>query len=153
MNEADSEYKVGRGRPPLHTRFKKGQSGNPRGPRPKNLPALLVAALNQPVVVTVDGESRRITKREAVIAQLVDKSTGADLRATKMLIDILKDIEKRAGVAPPAELSRLGPADEEVVENLLARLRRAQLAKIHHADTESTENPSELCAVSSVPLW
>ena len=71
----DGEYRVGRGRPPLHTRFKKGQSGNPRGPR-KNLPALLVAALNEPVVVTRGGESRWITKREAVIAQLVDKSTS-----------------------------------------------------------------------------
>ena len=99
MGEGEGEYKVGRGRPPLHTRFKKGQSGNPRGPRPrpKDLPALLVAALNEPVVVTANGVSRRITKREAVVAQLVDKSTGADLRATQMLIDMLKDIEKRAG--------------------------------------------------------
>ena len=134
MDEVEGEYKVGRGRPPLHTRFKKGQSGNPRGPRPrpKDLPALLVAALNEPVVVTANGEPRQITKREAVVAQLVDKSTGADLRATKMLIDMLKDIEKRAGTATPPEASPLTSADEEVVENLLARLRRAELAKIHH---------------------
>ncbi|HEX3413771.1 MAG TPA: DUF5681 domain-containing protein [Stellaceae bacterium] len=138
MDEAEGEYKVGRGKPPLHTRFKKGQSGNPRGPRPrpKDLPALLVAALNEPVVLTANGETRQITKREAVVAQLVDKSTGADLRATKMLIDMLKDIEKRAGTATPPQASPLTPADEEVVENLLARLRRAELAKIHHRDTE-----------------
>jgi hypothetical protein len=91
---------------------------------------LLVAALDEPVVVTANGVSRRITKREAVVAQLVDKSTGADLRATQMLIDILKDVEKRAG--PPPEALPLTPADEEVLENLLARLRRAELAKIHH---------------------
>jgi hypothetical protein len=60
---------------------------------------------------------------------------GAELRATKMLIDMLKDIEKRAGTATP-QASPLTPADEEVVENLLARLRRAELAKIHHRDTE-----------------
>ena len=137
MDEVEGEYEVGRGRPPLHTRFKKGQSGNPRGPRPKDLPALLVAALNEPVVVTANGVSRRITKREAVIAQLVDKSTGADLRATQMLIDMLKDVEKRAGTPPEALPAT--PADEEVVENLLARLRRAELAKIHHGDTENTE--------------
>ena len=35
-----------------------------RGPRLKNLPALLVEALNEPVVVTIDGERREITKRE-----------------------------------------------------------------------------------------
>src|SRR5215467_13210038 len=114
----DGEYRVGRGRPPLHTRFKKGQSGNPRGPRSKNLPALLVAALDEPVMVTAGGESRRITKREAVVAQLVDKSTGADLRATKMLIDMLKDIEKQAGAAVPPEAPPVTAADEEIFENL-----------------------------------
>ena len=136
----DREYRVGRGKPPLHTRFRKGQSGNPRGPRSKNLPALLVAALDEPVVVTAGGESRRITKREAVVAQLVDKSAGADLRATKMLLDMLQDIEKQAGNASGPEPSPFSTADEEVVENLLARLRRMELAKIHHRDTETTED-------------
>ena len=91
------------------------------------------------MVASADGDSRQITKREAVIAQLVDMSTGADLRAMKMLIDMLKDIEERAGTAPLPKASPLTPADEEVVENLLARLRRAELAKIHHGDTEDTE--------------
>jgi hypothetical protein len=36
----------------VHGRFKKGQSGNPRGPRPKNLTAPLVNALDEKVVVT-----------------------------------------------------------------------------------------------------
>lgn len=30
--QTDGEYKVGRGKPPKHTQFKKGQSGNPLGP-------------------------------------------------------------------------------------------------------------------------
>src|SRR5215471_1079459 len=71
MKECGAEYRVGRGKPPLHTRFKKGQSGNPRGPRAKNLPALLVEALGEPVILTTNGRRRQITKREAVIAQLV----------------------------------------------------------------------------------
>jgi hypothetical protein len=33
MAEGESGYKVGPGRPALHTRFKKGQSGNPRRPQ------------------------------------------------------------------------------------------------------------------------
>jgi Family of unknown function (DUF5681) len=84
ISENKRDYAVGRGKPPVHTQFKKGQSGNPRGPRPKNLPALLVEALNDKVVVTIDGERREITKREAVATQLVNKSTGADLRATSV---------------------------------------------------------------------
>jgi hypothetical protein len=51
---------------------------------------------------TIDGERREITTREAVVTQLVNKSAAAaDLRATKMLVDMLKDAEKKAGVAPP----------------------------------------------------
>jgi hypothetical protein len=41
MSETKRDYHVGRGKPPVHSRFKKGQSGDPRGPRPKSLPALL----------------------------------------------------------------------------------------------------------------
>ena len=115
MSENKRDYEVGRGKPPVHSRFKKGQSGNPRGPRPKNLPALLVEALNEKVVVTIDGERREITKREAVATQLVNKSTGADLRATKMLIDTLKDVEKKAGVTQPPEPAAFTAADEEVM--------------------------------------
>ena len=72
MSETNRDYEVGRGKPPVHSRFKRGQSGNPRGPRPKNLPALLVDALNEKVVVTIDGERREITKREAVVTQMVN---------------------------------------------------------------------------------
>ena len=49
------DYEVRRGKPPVHRRFKKGQSGNPR---PKNWPALLVEALNEPVVLTIEGAPR-----------------------------------------------------------------------------------------------
>ena len=125
ISENKRDYEVGRGKPPVHTRFKKGQSGNPRGPRPKNLPALLVEALNEKVVVTIDGERREITKREAVATQLVNKSTGADLRATKMLIDTLKDAEKKAGVQPPPEPAAFTAADEEVMATFIARLRQS----------------------------
>ena len=80
MAEDEHDYKVGPGRPPLRTRFRKGQSGNPGGRRKKNMPALLADALNETISVTIDGEERQITKREAVVYQLVNKSTTADLR-------------------------------------------------------------------------
>jgi len=76
MAEDEYDYKVGPGRPPLHTRFKKGQSGNPDGRRKKNMRALLADALDQPVFVTIDGERRQIAKREAVVHQLFDAALG-----------------------------------------------------------------------------
>ena|SRR6266851_443804 len=137
MADDEHDYKVGPGRPPLRTRFRKGQSGNPGGRRKKNLPALLADALNEAVLVTIDGERRKITKREAVVLQLVNKSTDADLRATKMLFDMMKDAEHKAGAAsPPPEPRRLTEADKEVVQQLVERIRRQILAEMAAQNTE-----------------
>jgi hypothetical protein len=91
----------------------------------ENLPALLIEALDEPVTATIDGERREITKREAVVTRLVNKSAAADLRATKMLVDMLKDAEKRAGVASPPQPAPFTPADEEVMATFIARLRQS----------------------------
>ena len=136
MADDEHDYKVGPGRPPLNTRFTKGQSGNPGGRSKKQLSALLTDALNEPVFVTIDGARRKITKREAVVHQLVDKSTSADLRATKMLFDMMKDAEHKAGVAaPPPEPRRLSAADKEVVQLFVERLRRQILAEMAAQNT------------------
>ena len=127
-------YKAGPGRLPLHTRFQKGQSGNPGGRSTKSLPALLAAALNETVVVTIDGRRRKLTKREAIVAQMVDKSASADLRATKMLIDMMKGVEEEAGdAASRLEPRGLAEADKEVVQQFVARLRRQILQEIEEA--------------------
>ncbi len=119
------DYEVGYGKPPRHTRFKKGEpSANPRGRPAKNLMALLVEGLNKPVVVTEDGQRRTITVREAIVTQLINKSATADLRATKMLLDMIKDAEKQtAAASPPEKPFRFTAADEEVVDQLIERLR------------------------------
>jgi hypothetical protein len=75
-SENKGDYEVGYGKPPRDTRFPKGQSGNPRG-RPsgaKNLKTLLSEALNEPVIVTENGGRRKVTKRQAIITQLVNRS-------------------------------------------------------------------------------
>ena len=57
MADDQHDYKVGPGRPPLHTRFRKGQSGNPGGRSKKKLHALLADALSEQVFVTIDGRT------------------------------------------------------------------------------------------------
>ena len=125
------DYEVGYRKPPRHAGFKKGQSGNPRG-RPvgsKNLATLLNDALNQPVTVTENGRRRKITKREAVITQLVNKSASADPRSLKILLDLLLNLEARARPSA-APTPAIGPPDEEVLEQLKARLEGAIRASI-----------------------
>jgi hypothetical protein len=121
------DYEVGYGKPPRHTRFKKGQSGNPRGrpPGAKNLPTLLSEALNERVIVTDNGGQRSITKRQAIITQLVNRSATADLRAIKILLDILQNIEAHTEPAS-LETSAFTLADEKVIEQLKARFSKAE---------------------------
>ena len=119
------DYEVGYGKPPRHTRFKKGQSGNPRG-RPsgsKNLATVLSEALNELVIVAENGGRRKITKRQAIITQLVNQSAKADWRATKILLDILQAIESRSEPAA-AETSSFSEADEKVIEQLKMRFSK-----------------------------
>jgi hypothetical protein len=129
-NERD--YEVGYGKPPRHTRFSKGQSGNPRG-RPKeskNLATLLKEALNEHVIVAENGGRRKITMREAIIRQLVKRSATADLRATKILLDLVRDIEGRSEEGQreegSAETRALTEVDKKVIEQLRARFANGE---------------------------
>jgi hypothetical protein len=121
------EYEVGYGKPPRHTRFTKGQSGNPRGPPrgAKNLKTLLSDALNECVIVAENGGRRKVTKREAIITQLVNRSATADWRAIKILLDLVREIEGQAEPGSP-ETSAFSEADEKVLEQLRARFSKAE---------------------------
>jgi Family of unknown function (DUF5681) len=120
--ENQRDYEVGYGKPPCHTRFVKGQSGNPRGrpPGAKNLRTLLSEALNETVIVTENGGRRKVTKRQAIITQLVNRSATADFRAIKILLDIVRDIERQTEPTAP-ETSDFSEADEKVLEQIKAR--------------------------------
>jgi hypothetical protein len=121
-SEKKDDYEVGYGKPPRHTRFVKGQSGNPRG-RPsgaKNFTTLLREALNEPVIVTENGGHRKVSKRQAIVTQLVNRSATADFRAIKILLDIVRDMERQTEPAAP-ETSDFSEADEKVLEQIKAR--------------------------------
>ena len=134
--EPAADYAVGYRKPPRHAGFQKGRSGNPKG-RPKgskNLATLVNQALDEKVMVTEDGRRRRVTKREQVITQLVNKSASADLRAIKQLTDIVQGVERRSEAsAAPSEPAQLTAPDREVVELFVARLRRQIAAEAAEA--------------------
>ena len=85
-------YVVGYGKPPKATRFRKGQSGNPRG-RPKGargLRSLLEQALAQEITVSEGGRTTRISKRKALILSLITKALKGDMRAAAQMLLLME---------------------------------------------------------------
>ena len=137
-DDGPRDYEVGYGKPPLATRFQKGNRANPRG-RPRgstSLAALLQRALDAPTV-TPDGRRRRLTKRELMVRSLVERSAGADLAATKLLFELLRKADPLAIAADPAAADPLGQDALTLLKERLARLARAQQAEL-----ESGPDPS-----------
>ena len=82
------EYKVGYRRPPKATRFKAGQSGNPKG-RPRGSPNLatdLSAELGEQITIREGGQARQVSKQRALIKSLMAKALQGDVRATTALL-------------------------------------------------------------------
>src|SRR5215831_1580131 len=111
----DRDYEVGYGKPPQHTRFVTGQSGNPRGrpPGAKNMKTLLTKALNELVVVTENGGRRKVSKREAIVTQLVNRAAKADYKAIPILLGMLRDIE--GDIDPHPSEPTFTEADQQII--------------------------------------
>ena len=117
------DYAVGYSKPPRHTRFEKGRSGNPKG-RPsgaKNLSTLFIEALNETVIVAENGGRRKISKRQAIVKQIVNKAAKGDWRCTKLLLELPQ--ETGSPIEPEKSESSFGAADKKTIEQLKARLR------------------------------
>jgi Family of unknown function (DUF5681) len=116
----EQELAGGRGSP-RSTRFRPGQSGNPRG-RPKgaqSLRGLVASALGERVEAKENGRRRRITKLEATVKQLVNRAASGDQRATQFVFALLGEDRRDE---PPFAFDT--EADALVIAELVRRLSR-----------------------------
>lgn len=125
MNDS-GDYAVGFGKPPMHTRFKKGQSGNVRG-RPKgslNLVTAINRALNEKIQIVENGRRRSITKLEAAVKQLCNKAALGDMRSIQQVIALGSLI----GVETTPNVAHLDADEVAVMASILKRLSPDSLA-------------------------
>jgi hypothetical protein len=123
MTDKKQEYEVGYGKPPRHTQFKKGRSGNPAGRAKgsRNLATLLGRTLKERVVVNENGRRRSITKLEAAVKQLVNKAASGDAKFMVQLLSLVKLVEERAD--PQAAAPTLfTDADRQILSGVAERL-------------------------------
>ena len=67
--ESEDGYEVGYGEPPKNTRFKPGQSGNPRGRRrgQRNLKTVVQEVLREKITIREGERTRTISRLDAIV--------------------------------------------------------------------------------------
>ena len=99
-------YEVGNGKPPKHTQFQKGKSGNPKG-RPKgskNLKTLIREEFLKPVTVVEKGKSTKMPRIRAIVRKItVDALTGGHQEA-KLALNTFAKCDDTADASTIVEL-------------------------------------------------
>ncbi len=109
--ETSPEEPVGYGRPPKATRWKPGQSGNPKGKAKglKSLKKIVQDEAASRIVVKEGGKSKTLTKAEVVLKALWSKAMQSDVKAILAVMSLLKEMLP----TDPVEASKAGLSSED----------------------------------------
>jgi hypothetical protein len=122
-NETPNNYDVGYGKPPKHSRFPKGVSGNPKG-RPKVAPdfdAALLREVKTRITITENGRRVRVSKYGVIIKQFVNNAMKGKTSDLRLFRDVYQGASEKAALAPPANAdSAVRAAD--LTDDQLARI-------------------------------
>jgi Family of unknown function (DUF5681) len=142
QDNSDRPFGVGYGKPPKHTQFVKGKSGNPkgRGKGVRNFATEIQTELNTRIPITEDGRRKKITKRKAVAKQLVNKAATGDQKAIPVLLNEARQYETGTAAAPgPEVLSRA--EDQLVMANIIRRIREAEITPSKSSAELGSDDP------------
>ena len=100
-----SSYDVGYAKPPVHSRFKAGQSGNPKG-RPKgskNLDKMIVDILDERIAVNTPTGPRRVPRIEVLLRKLIELGGKGSPRAIEQALRHYSVAQASISAAAPAD--------------------------------------------------
>lgn len=124
MTDDFDDDAVGYGRPPKHTRFQKGRSGNPTGKRKRLRPDSvtlddeLAAELDK--LVGPKGGKKRASARKALAKRVIHKGVvEGDAKFVKLARDADLRAAERRRTAPQDEPA---PDDQQIIDRMLARI-------------------------------
>lgn len=114
------EYDVGYGKPPNHTKFKKGQSGNPRGKAKgkKSLKTILAEELLSQMTIGLNGKSVTGTRQRLMFQTLTAKAAVGDIASQRLLLPLMLQIIGAEGM--DAGKPALTAQDQRLLDEMLA---------------------------------
>ena len=110
-------YEVGYRKPPRHTRFKKGRSGNPSG-RPKgtkNISTDLLEELSERIRIREGDRKITVSKQRALLKTLTAKALKGDTRAAALVLNLVWRVVERG--ATPDPITDLTPEDQAILDD------------------------------------
>lgn len=121
MSTEDEDEKVGYRKPPKKSRFKPGQSGNPRGRRKRieNIGLAVLTELSQPITVRENGQEHVLTKRDAIAKTIVAGALAKNVKMIQILISLVPDQFRIPESSKPA-VSDLSAEEAEILERFVA---------------------------------
>lgn len=115
------DYDIGYGKPPRHTQWKSGRSGNPKG-RPKrsrNFKSDVKNTLKEPVRLAKNGKPKTVSAQHAALLRLRERALQGEPRA----LDRLLELARRYNDDDLAEnAARLDPTDEDILAAYRTRI-------------------------------
>jgi len=140
-DDAKRGYEVGYRKPPKHTQFKPGKSGNPRG-RPKgtkNLATDLREELGETVLVREGDRAKRISKQRALVKSLMTRTLKGDARAATLLTSMMLRLLDTGEDAPVEE----APLLDDELDVLNAFAERARRGASPQPEVTNAPSPHE----------
>lgn len=119
-DERNRQYEVGYRKPPAHRRFPKGISGNPKGRRmgSRGFATIIRDQLDAMVKIRQNGRAKKISMREVIITQVLNRAVAGDSRAIEIVL-LKMDLLRRNW-----EPRRRGEPDEETIQRAIEEIRR-----------------------------
>lgn len=136
-------YEVGYKKPPKHTQFKPGQSGNPKG-RPKgskNTKTLFLETANSLVnVVMPDGKVRKIKKKEALVLQMykdaIEKNGTTRMKVFETTIKFESEFDPHHTEKEMSQQQHSNPEHDDAILKQLEDIAEQKVLKKMEEDDE-----------------